>query len=57
MRASQPQRDRLSDVDDSLGLSCRRARYEISPYDRHPNAMAHEMIADFVAHSLHQEIR
>ena len=34
-----------------------RARYEISPYDRHPNAMAHEMIADFVAQSLHQEIR
>ena len=34
-----------------------RARYEISPYDRHPNAMAHEMIADFVAQSLLQEIR
>ena len=34
-----------------------RARYEISPYDRHPNAMAHEMIADFVAQSLLQKIR
>jgi hypothetical protein len=34
-----------------------RAHYEISPYDRHPNAMAHEMIADFVAQSLRQEIR
>jgi len=31
-------------------------RYEISPYDRHPNAMAHEMIADFVAGSLLQQI-
>lgn len=27
-------------------------RYEISPYDRHPNAMAHELIAEFVAHHL-----
>ncbi len=27
-------------------------RYEISPYDRHPNAIAHEMIADFVAYRL-----
>lgn len=34
-----------------------RASYEISPYDRHPNAMAHEMIADFVAESLLQKIR
>jgi hypothetical protein len=33
-----------------------RARYEISPYDRHPNAMAHEMIADFVAQNLLQQI-
>lgn len=31
-----------------------RARYEISPYDRHPNAMAHDLIADFVAHRLVQ---
>jgi hypothetical protein len=29
-----------------------RARYEISQYDRHPNAMAHSLIADFVAHRL-----
>lgn len=30
-------------------------RYEISPYDRHPNSMTHEMIADFVAQSLVQK--
>jgi hypothetical protein len=30
-------------------------RYEISPYDRHPNSMAHETIADFVAQSLVQK--
>lgn len=29
-----------------------RARYEISLYDRHPNAMAHDLIADFVAHTI-----
>lgn len=27
-------------------------RYEISPYDRHPNALAHELIAEFVVHHL-----
>jgi len=32
-------------------------RYEISPDDRHPNAIAHEIIADFVAQSLLQKIR
>ena len=32
-------------------------RYEISPYDRHPNAMAHEMIADFIAHRLVERSR
>lgn len=32
-----------------------RSRYEISPYDRHPNSMAHETIADFVAQSLVQK--
>jgi len=29
-----------------------RAEYEISPYDRHPNAQAHAVIADFVAQRL-----
>ena len=29
-----------------------RAEYEISPYDRHPNAQAHALIADFVAQRL-----
>lgn len=29
-----------------------RAQYEISPYDRHPNALAHAIIAKFVAHAL-----
>ena len=29
-----------------------RARYEISPYDLHPNAHAHAIIADFVAQRL-----
>ena len=32
-----------------------QARYEIRPYDRHPNSMAHETIADFVAQSLVQK--
>ena len=34
-----------------------RAHYEISPYDRHPNAIAHEVIADFIAQSLRQQTR
>lgn len=34
-----------------------RARYEISQYDRHPNAMAHDLIADFVARRLVQSGR
>ncbi|HKC92755.1 MAG TPA: hypothetical protein VKB81_01915 [Nitrospira sp.] len=31
------------------GFPTERARYEISPYDRHPNALAHTLIADYVA--------
>ena len=31
------------------GFPAARARYEISPYDRHPNEAAHARIADFVA--------
>ena len=30
------------------GFPAERARYEISPYDKHPNALAHRLIADFV---------
>lgn len=29
-----------------------RARYEISRYDRHPNALAHELIAQFITRNL-----
>ena len=36
------------------GFPAERARYEISPYDRHPNAQAHARIADFVAQHLAQ---
>ena len=36
------------------GFPVERARYEISPYDRHPNAEAHARIADFVAQRLVQ---
>ena len=31
------------------GFPASRARYEISPYDRHPNEQAHARIADFLA--------
>lgn len=34
------------------GFPTERARYEISPYDRHPNAQAHALIAEFVYHGL-----
>lgn len=34
-----------------------RARYEISLYDRHPNAVAHDLLADFVAYQLTQSGR
>ena len=34
------------------GFPIERARYEISPYDRHPNEEAHARIADFVAQRL-----
>jgi hypothetical protein len=34
------------------GFPATRALYEISPYDRHPNAQAHAMIADFIAREL-----
>ncbi len=34
------------------GFPAERARYEISPYDRHPNAQAHALIADYVAHHI-----
>jgi hypothetical protein len=37
------------------GFPAARARYEISPYDRHPNAQAHARIADFVAQRLVQK--
>lgn len=37
------------------GFPTARARYEISPYDRHPNAQAHARIADFVAQRLVQK--
>ena len=37
------------------GFPVARARYEISPYDRHPNAQAHARIADFVAQRLVQK--
>ena len=36
------------------GFPTERARYEISPYDRHPNAQAHARIADFIARDLLQ---
>jgi hypothetical protein len=36
------------------GFPAARARYEISPYDRHPNEQAHARIADFVAQRLVQ---
>jgi len=39
------------------GFPAERARYEISPYDRHPNAQAHARIADFVAQHLAQQSR
>ena len=41
-----PRRRSPSDLDDSPWLSRRTARYEISPYDRHPNAQAHARVAD-----------
>jgi len=34
------------------GFPAQRARYEISPYDRHPNVQAHARIADFVVQHL-----
>jgi hypothetical protein len=34
------------------GFPTARARYEISPYDRHPNEQAHARIAEFVAQHL-----
>ena len=37
------------------GFPAARARYEISPYDRHPNAQAHARIADFIAQRLVQK--
>jgi len=39
------------------GFPAERARYEISPYDRHPNAQAHARIADFLAQHLAQPSR
>lgn len=39
------------------GFPAERARYEISPYDRHPNAQAHARIADFLAQQLAQPSR
>ena len=36
------------------GFPTERARYEISPYDRHPNAQAHASIADFIARGIQQ---
>jgi hypothetical protein len=37
------------------GFPAARARYEISPYDRHPNALAHARIADYVVQRLVQQ--
>jgi hypothetical protein len=34
------------------GFPAARSRYEISPYDRHPNALAHARIADYVVQRL-----
>jgi hypothetical protein len=34
------------------GFPATRSHYEISPYDRHPNAEAHAIIADFIARQL-----
>jgi hypothetical protein len=39
------------------GFPAQRARYEISPYDRHPNVQAHARIAGFIAQHLAQPSR
>jgi hypothetical protein len=39
------------------GFPAERPRYEISPYDRHPNMQAHARIADFIAQHLAQPSR